>query len=79
MKTCKEISHILSRDEEISFVSRMELKMHLLMCKGCSSYATHLKMMKDGFQKLFAHLTKVDSDKIKKLEDEIISKVVNKK
>jgi len=79
MKTCKEISHILSRDEEISLISRMELKMHLLMCKGCSAYATHLKMMIEGFQKLFTHLTQVDQKQVKKLEDEIISKLVKKK
>lgn len=79
MKTCKEISHILSHSEEISLMNKMELKLHLLMCKGCSTYAAHLKMMKEGFQKLFSHLTNVDVDQVKKLENEIINKIVNKK
>ncbi len=78
MKTCKEISQILCQDQELSLLKRTELKMHLLMCTNCSAYAAHLKMMKDGFRKLFSKLTDVDESKVKELEAQIIEKVVKK-
>ena len=75
MKTCKEISKILSQNQELSFLKKVELKIHLLMCENCSIYATHLKMIKSEFQKLFAKLTEVDKSKVKELEAQIIKKI----
>ena len=78
MKTCKEISEILCQDQELSLLKRTELKMHLLMCGNCSAYAAHLKMMRDGFRKLFSKLTELDKSKVKDLEAQVIEKI-NKK
>ncbi|MBI2605073.1 MAG: hypothetical protein HYW49_03225 [Deltaproteobacteria bacterium] len=51
---------------------RAELRMHLLMCKHCSRYATHLKMMKDGFSKLFAKITQTERFTINQIENQIL-------
>ena len=75
MKTCKEISEILCQDQELSLLKRTELKMHLLMCANCSAYAAHLKMMRDGFRKLFSKLTETDKTKVKELEAQVIAKI----
>lgn len=78
MKTCKEISEILCQDQELSLLKRTELKMHLLMCANCSVYATHLKMMREGFRKLFSKLTEINKSKVKEFEAQVIEKINNK-
>ena len=75
MLPCREIVRILSSHEEISWMRRAELRMHLLMCKHCSRYAAHLKMMRDGFSKLFSQITQADKVEIQRLENEIIEKL----
>lgn len=75
MLPCKEIVRILNAQEEMSWVRRAELKMHLLMCKHCSNYASHLRMMKDGFRKLFAKLAKFNPEDIQRLEEESLRKI----
>lgn len=79
MLPCKDIVRILSSQDssadELSWMKRAELRMHLLMCKHCSRYASQLKMMKHGFKKLFSRITQVDQGNIKRLEDDIIEKL----
>jgi len=59
----------------LSIMRRTELRMHLLMCKHCSNYNKQLKFLKSGMKKLFKQKTNIDSEKVKKLEEEIIKKV----
>lgn len=75
MLPCKEVVRILSSHEDLSWRKRAELRMHLLMCKRCSRYAAHLKIMRQGFRKLFARLTAVDRDQVTHLEDEVLKKL----
>ena len=76
MLRCKEIIRILSSHEDLSWIRRAELRMHLLMCKHCSRYATQLKMMKNAYGKLFAKITHVEGAEIKRFENEIIEKLL---
>jgi len=75
MLSCKEVAKSLSSDDELSWIKRAELRMHLMMCKLCSLYAQELKMMKKGFQKLFSQLTEVSESEINRLENEITEKI----
>lgn len=75
MLSCKEIAHILASEEDLSIMRRTELRMHLLMCKHCSNYNKQLRFLKSGMKKLFKQKTNIDSEKVKKLEEEIIKKV----
>lgn len=75
MLRCYEIVKILSFEEELSFLKRAELKMHLTMCIHCSKYAKHLKILKDSFTTFFKMKTQVEKDQVKKLEEGVIDKV----
>lgn len=75
MLPCKEIAKMLSSDENLNLRQRAEIKMHLFVCKHCSAYAKHLKLMKQGMKRLFSSLTKVNPDEIRKLEERIIAKL----
>ncbi|MBI4403418.1 MAG: hypothetical protein HY537_04615 [Deltaproteobacteria bacterium] len=71
MLPCKEIARLLSSEEELSWMKRGELKMHLLMCKHCSAYAAQLRIIKEAVVKL---IQRKETVKVKHLEDDIIGK-----
>lgn len=75
MLPCKEIVRILSSDEKVGFMRKLELKMHLAMCSHCSAYRKHLKLMRNGFKGLFSKITAADSGAVRKLESKIISDI----
>ncbi|HAZ14685.1 MAG: hypothetical protein A2X86_12565 [Bdellovibrionales bacterium GWA2_49_15] len=75
MLPCKEIVHILNSGESLSLMKKAELKMHLLMCQHCSSYATHLTIMKHRVKSLFAKTMRVDKEQIAEIEETVFKKL----
>jgi hypothetical protein len=73
MLPCKEIVRILSSEEDIGVRRKMELKMHLAMCRHCSAYRKHLELMKKGFKGLFSKMTETESGSVKGLESRILN------
>lgn len=73
MLPCKEIVRILSSEEDIGMLRKMELRMHLAMCSHCSAYRKHLGLMKSGFKRLFSEMTETDSSSVKALESRILN------
>ncbi|MDQ6994245.1 MAG: zf-HC2 domain-containing protein [Mariprofundaceae bacterium] len=71
-KGCDKISHLLSDafDRKLSWVERIEVKIHLSMCSLCHSYAQNINMMHD----IFSYIRHTDMSensqlsKLKKLE-----------
>jgi len=47
MYKCKEIIELASKemDTSLPWITRMEMKLHFLMCKTCSRYARQLQFM----------------------------------
>jgi len=55
MLTCKEITHLLSesQDRKLSISEKVQLEMHLAMCKGCRNFGYPEKVVgfgSDGLQ-----------------------------
>ncbi|MDQ6974529.1 MAG: zf-HC2 domain-containing protein [Mariprofundaceae bacterium] len=50
-KGCDKISHLLSDsfDRKLSWIERIEVKIHLSMCALCRSYAQNVALMHDIF------------------------------
>lgn len=38
MKSCKEVSKLLSSGEDLGFFERVSVKMHYVICKACRRY-----------------------------------------
>jgi len=74
MRSCKDTLKIISSSQDLSIFQKMELKMHLLMCKHCLVYMKHLKMVKDGVKSLLFHKSKSQDETVKKIEDQVIEK-----
>ena len=56
MLNCKEATQIMSQsqDRPLGRVERLQLRMHLLLCKGCRCFNEHLAFMRDAAQRFGA-------------------------
>ena len=50
MLNCKDATRRMSEaeDRELGLGERLELGMHLAMCKGCRNYQQHLQVLRDA-------------------------------
>lgn len=48
MLNCKEVTRVVSESQErkLSFSERVQLEMHLAMCKGCSNFRKQLDFLR---------------------------------
>jgi hypothetical protein len=79
MITCKEAVTIMSSDNELSVFGKMSLRFHLLICGSCSRFREHMAILKSAVRKLFLGLPRLTEAEKRKLEDEIIARLNEKK
>lgn len=50
MLSCKEVTHLLSdgQDRKLTMTERINLKIHLTMCKGCSNYRKQMEFLHEA-------------------------------
>jgi len=62
MLTCKEAVRLISEglDRDLSWPTRLGLKMHLLMCRHCSAYGRQLRGLARLFHLRFAEAGSVE-------------------
>lgn len=48
MLTCKQVTRIVSQAQErpLSFMERLKLRLHLMMCKGCRNYNKQMSFIR---------------------------------
>ncbi len=48
MLSCKEVTHLLSeaQERELSLGEKLGLRMHLVMCKGCSNFRDQMDFIR---------------------------------
>jgi len=76
MMKCKDISHLIASGEvdEFGFLKRMELRMHLLMCRHCQNYARQIGALGVGARRLFG-AKEPTAEELQRLENEICDKI----
>lgn len=54
MLSCKQTTHLLSeaQDRPLEFTERLALKLHLLMCKGCTNYSHQMDFLRQACGRL---------------------------
>lgn len=54
MMTCKQATELMSQgqDRPLSFYERLRLRVHLLICRGCSNYNKHLGVIRTAMKRL---------------------------
>lgn len=60
MLKCKEVTYLLSQaqDRPLTLGERINLKMHLAMCVGCSRYQRQINFIRHACRKFFVRETR---------------------
>ncbi len=76
MMKCKEVSHLIASGsaEDLGFMKRMELRIHLMMCNHCQGYADQIKALGKGARRLVG-ANEPTTEELQKLENEICDKI----
>ncbi len=75
MMNCKDMMTKLSTDENLSFIQRVDLKFHLLMCRGCTRLKQQLSLIKEGVDNLIASDLHLQESRIKDIERKVLTKL----
>jgi len=53
MRTCKEVSLLLSQAQErpLGYVERFGVMLHLLVCKGCTNFRAQLDFLRKAMRR----------------------------
>jgi hypothetical protein len=53
MRTCKEVSMLLSQAQErpLGYVERLGVMLHLLACKGCTNFRAQLEFLRKAMRR----------------------------
>ena len=68
MRTCREVVEILSSDKKLTLWGKIELKLHLMICKSCSKYLSQIRALRDTYKELFKQITELSPVEVKKLQ-----------
>ena len=73
MLTCKEVASSISSDwlERSGWRRRLEVRLHLLMCRYCRRYAAQIRALNAAAAKL-CEATAPDRETVTRLEDSIL-------
>lgn len=57
MMNCKQATELMSQaqDRPLNRREKLALKLHLMMCKGCSNYNRHLGFIRKAIRQLGTH------------------------
>jgi hypothetical protein len=78
--TCKQVTKLTSSDQKLSFMKRLEIRFHWLMCKNCRNYRQHLHLIKIGISKLFrSRENQISKEHLEELEKKILQSMNDKK
>lgn len=75
MLNCKEVVRILGSGENLSLSQRIQLRMHLWMCRHCGIYARQMKAIKEGFSRMFSEKTAIDQEVVSQVESDVLSAI----
>ena len=78
MMKCKDVSHLIASGavDDLGFMKRMELRLHLAMCRHCQGYAHQIKALGDGARRLVSS-KEPTAEELQDLENEICEKICN--
>ena len=54
MLTCKEAARLVSQglDRHLGLPERVKLRLHLLICEGCSNFSRQVRFLRDAVRRL---------------------------
>lgn len=76
MLKCQDASHLIASGEaeDLGFFKRLELRLHLLMCRHCNNYSRQIQALGTGARRLI-RTQEPTQDELQHLENEICDKI----
>ncbi len=76
MLKCRDLSRLIASDgiEDLGFMKRMEIKLHLFMCTHCRDYWAQIRSIGQGAKDLAAG-AEPDQEQLQRLEKDICDKI----
>lgn len=64
MLSCKRVTHLLSErlDRKLTVAERVQLEMHLAMCKGCFNFKKQVNFLREACRRYTADVSGKDRD-----------------
>ena len=79
MLKCKDVSRIVSSEQSVSWITRLEIHFHLFICKHCHKFYKHIKILKLSSKKFITtKVNQIDEVKVRQIEDKIIDQAKNR-
>lgn len=75
MFTCREVTEICASDKKLSKGGKIKFKMHLLICRACSSYVKQIEILKSALKKRSDRIVQEEEEHIRKIEEMTIQKL----
>lgn len=74
MMNCKEVTKLISSDEYLSesWGRRLQVRLHLLMCRHCSRLARQISLLKSGSRQLRERMETLDASALENLESRVL-------
>jgi hypothetical protein len=79
MMNCKQVMTKLSTDENLSLMQKIDLKFHLMMCRGCSRFKQQLTLINEGFENLISSDLQLQEYRIKNIQNKVLTKLKDNK
>ena len=76
MLKCQEVTHLIASDDyqDMGFMQRLEMRMHLLMCRHCLSYMKQMRAIGKGARQLVGG-REPTNEELDQLEKEICTRI----
>ena len=76
MIDCRNVHHLVAtgRDEELGLMKRLELKLHLMMCRHCSRYVAQMRSIGEAIRRLCSERPE-DAEDASHIEREVLAAV----
>ena len=78
MMKCKDISQLIAAGEAVDLgcLKRLELKVHLLICRHCRTYARQIRTLGTAARRLTG-MSEPTEAQLQALEDQICARICN--
>ncbi len=75
MFTCREVTEICASDKKLVGSEKLKFKLHLLICRACSSYAKQIEILKKALKSRSEKIEAEEEEHIRRLEEITIEKL----
>jgi len=75
MLSCKEVTRKIAKQEKLSFMQRLEIKMHMFICNKCRFFTQQMQALSQAARNSFQMFQTENKQEIDQLKNKIKAKL----